>query len=162
MRGLLAGLAMTLASVSKAQADWISGSGQDPMTDQKWFGTSAPFGKYAVTFKCWNAGATQIGILIGPYESGLPFKDVVSAKMRVDKLVPVDLDLQPTDMSGLLVLQTSSEISDVIVPLLKQIGTAKDRVVLALGSVVLETSPKGAAKSVQAMVSGCALPNTAP
>lgn len=154
LRSTVLAFAFVIGTSATSHADWIVRTGEDPMTDQKWFAIASQFGQYALTFKCWKGDVTQLAIVLGRYEN-LPYKDAVQAKMRVDRSDPIDLVLIPTEMSGALVLQMSSEISDEIVPLLKQIGAAKNRVVLSIGTVVLQSNAKGAAKGVQTMISGC-------
>jgi hypothetical protein len=78
--------------------------------------------------------------------------------MRVDKAAPIKMMMLSGEMAGAMVLQTSSELSDDVIQLLKQIGEAKERVVLGLGSVVLTTNAKGAATSVARMIAGCGIP----
>jgi hypothetical protein len=150
--------ALLLASASAAPAEWLTRGGEDPLTDQKWVATVAPFGQFAVTFKCWQGGSTQIAILIGPYDASIPYKDLVEVTMRVDKAAPIKMMMLSGEMAGAMVLQTSSELSDDVIQLLKQIGEAKERVVLGLGSVVLTTNAKGAATSVARMIAGCGIP----
>jgi hypothetical protein len=55
-----------------ANAEWLSTSGEDPMTDKKWAGASATFSEMgfpSVLFECWEGGELQLGIVVGRYDA---------------------------------------------------------------------------------------------
>ena len=161
--GILAA-AFCAACSTTAMADWQTRSGEDPMTDQKWVATSAPFGSIGipqVLFKCWAGGSLQVGIVVGSYDDSASYAAIVPIKFRVDKEEFVDLLTTPTNLGGMLTLAASSETSDDLVPLLKRIGESKQRVVLSINEGVFQTNSRGSAKAVTAMWTTCGLSDEA-
>jgi hypothetical protein len=94
-----------------ADAEWLSTSGEDPMTDKRWAGDSAmfsPMGLPSVLFKCWEGGELQLGIVVGRYDDSASYAPMLTAKFRVDKGEAVDILAQPQNLNGFLSLSATS------------------------------------------------------
>jgi hypothetical protein len=143
-----------------ANAEWLGGSGEDPMTDKKWVAASSgfsPSGLPQVIFKCWEGGQLQVGIVVGQYDDSASYASISSVKFRVDKNEPVDLIAVPANLNGLLSLTATSEVNAELVPFLKQILDSRQRVALSVGDAVYEADVRGTSNAIGAMFKTCGL-----
>lgn len=148
------------SAIGAASAEWIGGSGEDPMTDKQWRAASAgfsPIGFPQVVFKCWEDGSLQLAIIVGRYDDSASYASVVTAKFRVDKQEPVEISLIPSNFNGFLNLSMASEVEPDLVVLLKGILEAKKRVALSVGEAVFQSDVRGATKSIGPMFKVCKL-----
>ena len=152
--------ALILALSSPVHAEWLGGSGEDPMTDQKWAAATTEFsysGLPAAVFKCWAGGALQVGVAVGPYEASASYSPIVKMQMRVDKEPPVELLAAPVDLNNMLTLVATGEDNPDLVLLLKDILNSEHRVALSVGSASFQTDVRGTSKWIGAMFKVCGL-----
>lgn len=150
---------LTLGGVGNAFAAWLGTAGEDPMTDQKWAAASASFaagGRPAVVFKCWSDGRLQLGIIMGRYDDSASYATTL-VRFRIDKGEPLDLVALPSNLGGNLSLGVMSEDEVELVPLLKRILDAKQRVALSIGTAVFQADVRGTTKAIGAMFAACGL-----
>jgi hypothetical protein len=155
--GAALALAVVLGTANAAWADWAIKYGEDPMTNRKWAAASATFnGGQELIFKCWTNGYFLLGVVgVGIINDAASHKENVQVRFRIDKDEIIEGTLHPTNINGALVLSADGDVN--MLTLIKRIGEAKQRVVMAIGDAVVETSARGSANAVAAMHSTCGL-----
>lgn len=154
-------LAMIVALMGAARADWTSATGIDPMTDRKWVEAYADFsapGTRGIILKCWTGGSVQVAIMTGRYADDDHSKEPVEVSFRVDTGSPIKVRLTPSVLNGNRILSANVRNEPGVLSVVKAIGRAKARVATAFTSAVYQTPASGAHNAIRRMAEVCSHP----
>ncbi|CAH1665923.1 MULTISPECIES: hypothetical protein [unclassified Chelatococcus] len=159
-RALLA--AAVIAAATSAHADWLFQGGEDPLDDQK-IGfiltvqekTPRPF---IIGFKCWQGEKDETLLILTtplPHNAGGAYKDEVDVVVRVDKGEKRDVSLNLIDVDGKIAFRVSAEREPVIHEIIKEVGAAKNRIVVGIADQIITFPAKGSANAVRKFNTTC-------
>lgn len=139
---------------------WDTKVDEDPLNDTKIAYTMTMGGRMALAIKCWDSqpDQTQMILVTGlDYDQSASYKDVVDVVIRIDKGVRHELQLQPEDFSGSLGLITTSGKEASLQGIIAEIGNAKIRVTIGLGSQMQTFDAAGSSKAIKTLADTCHL-----
>jgi hypothetical protein len=153
-----------IAHCAVALAGWDYREDEDPLDDTAIAVMTATEGgnPFGMAWKCWKGGETQMRLITPlPFGDGSQWQDTVMAEVRVDKTEKFMMNLHAAELSGQLsfVAATSSELfaeSDVA-DLLRQLTSAKQRLVIGLNTQIIQFKAGKAAPVVKRFAKRCGL-----
>jgi len=145
-----------------ANAQWVSATDEDPMTDEK---TAILFGgtdsKYALGFKCWEKNPSSTLVI---FETGDTYKDENSYPKTIDIVIRVDkgerrtFSLYPKkSANGSLQLLNDADEIPAILTVIKEIGSAKTHVALAVADQIITIPAKGSSINTAKFLKTCSI-----
>lgn len=155
---------LSLFISQSAFADWAANVEEDPITDQKTATMAGAASDGSVLlFKCSEGKPSSVSIIVGlkeKYREATNYAKTKEVIVRVDKgdKKTITLDLVQSKAGNISLLNDDREIADLI-PIVKNIATAKQRVAIGLAGAedptLFTVSAPGAAEASRKFLKAC-------
>lgn len=156
-----------LLGLTEPSLAWEYNSCEDPLTDQKCAAlgqtSSSSVLPVMLALKCWEKGEIQLRLILpAQYEHGANYKLLTPAEVRIDKNDKFPLIMIPMESSSLFslahVAQNEDDLEGVgLGQVLRELRTAKSRLVFGINSQLISFSTAGIAKPLSRFLARCAI-----